>query len=155
MLYIKKNAEIRRADFLNQIVDKENAIHKRNRELKDMIDEHTKSLLYELSVIKSKHLKEMEIRMEEIDRCCTMMRSFEAHCTELISKGSASDICSSVDQLIVRADELEADHEALIGRPHQSIEVSFQATDLREILQKSNNFLGQIKGIILKILIQL
>ena len=115
-----------------------------------MIDEHTKSLLNQLSVIKSKHLKEMETGMEAIDRYITIFRSFETYCTELISKGSASDICSSVDQLMCRADELEIDHKAFIGRPHQSVEIAFQTKDLRKVLRKSNNFFGQIKGIFRK-----
>src|SRR5688572_8255675 len=78
MLSLRKNAEIRKADFLTEIIDKENAIHKRNQELKDMIDEQTKLLLDELFVIKSKRLKEMETGMEEIERYCTILRSFEA-----------------------------------------------------------------------------
>src|SRR6218665_670605 len=60
MLYLKKKEETRKADFLKEVVDKEKSIHKRNQELKDMIDEQTKSLLNELSVIKSKNLKDME-----------------------------------------------------------------------------------------------
>ena len=85
--------------------------------------------------------------MEEIDRCCTILKSFEAYCTELISKGSASDICSSVDELVIRVDELERDHEAFIGRPCQSSEVSLEITDLKEVLQKfSNNVVGRIQG---------
>src|SRR6218665_2451455 len=76
MLSLRKKAAIRKADFLQEIAAIENAIHKRNPELKDMIDKHTKSLLNELSVIKSKRLKEMETSMHEIDRCCTVFRSF-------------------------------------------------------------------------------
>src|SRR6218665_291927 len=146
---LRKSAETRKADFLKQIIDKENAIHKRNQELKDMIDDHTKLLLNELSAIKARNLKKMETEMQEIDRWCTLLRSFEVYCTELVTQGTAIDICSSVDQLIDRAGELERGHEAFICRPHQSVEISFQATDLREILQRSNNFLGLIKGITL------
>src|SRR5688572_26133873 len=112
-----------------------------------MIDRHTKSLVDELSVIKSNHLKEMETGMEEIDRYCTILKSFEAYCTELRLIGSASDICSSVDKLVIRGDELERDHEAFIGRPHQSVEVSFQATDLNEVFQNANsNLVGKVEG---------
>src|SRR6218665_3285571 len=125
-----KNAEIRKEDFLKEIVDTEKDIHKRNQELKDMIDEHTKLLLDELSVIKSKHLKEMETGMQAIDRVYRISTSFKRYCTELIASGTASDICSSVDQLIHRANELESDHDASIRRPDQSVKVSFQATGL-------------------------
>jgi len=147
MLLMRNNEEKRKVDFLKEIVEKEKEIHKRNQELKEMIDRQTKSLLDELSVIKSKHLKEMENQMEEIETCCTMLRSFEDYCTELRLKGSASDICSSVDQLIVRADELERDHEAFIGLPRKSVEVFFEATDLRKVLEKfNNNVVGNIQG---------
>src|SRR6218665_819553 len=60
MLFMRKDNEKQKEDFLKEIAEKENEIHKRNQELKDVIDRHTKSLLDELSVIKSKHLKEME-----------------------------------------------------------------------------------------------
>jgi len=59
--------------------------------------------LDELSAIKTQHLKEMETGIEEIDRSCTVLESFEAYCKELTLKGSASDICSSVDQITVRS----------------------------------------------------
>ena len=147
MLSLKEKAELRKAYFLKEIADKEEAIQRRNQELKDMIDEHTTSLLDQLFVIKSRHIKEMETEVQEIDRCCTILKSFEAYCAELVSEGSPSDICSSFDQLIDRTDELEKDHEAFTNRPHQSVEVAFQITDLGEVLQKSNNVVGQIKGI--------
>src|SRR6218665_1163935 len=147
MLAVRMNSELRKADFLEDIVDTENAIQKRNQELKDMIDEHTKLLLDELIVIKSKHLKEMETQMQEIDKYCTMLKSFEAYCTKLVSEGSPSDICSSVDQIIVRTGELGRELETFIGRPQRLVEVSFQATDLREAPRISSNVVGEIKGI--------
>src|SRR6218665_447232 len=59
MLFRRKN-EKRKADFLKVIAEKEKEIQKRNQDIKDMIDRQTKSLFDDLSVIKSKHLKEME-----------------------------------------------------------------------------------------------
>lgn len=85
--------------------------------------------------------------MEEIDRRRTMLRSFETYCNELTLKGSASVICRSVDELVVLADDLGKGQEEISRRPHKSIEVSFQAADLREVLKKFNsNLVGQIKG---------
>src|SRR6218665_2048997 len=147
MLLMRNSNEITRARLMEEIAGTEIKIHKRNQELKDLIDRHTKSLLDELSMIKSRHLKEMETSMEEIDRYCTIMKSFEAYCTELALKGSASDICSSVDKIIGRADDLKIDIEAFIGRPRQLEEVSFQATLLGDFLQNSNsNLVGNVKG---------
>jgi len=151
-LLLRNNNEKSKADFLKEIVEQEQKIHERNQELKDtidrdVIDRHTNSLLDELSMIKRKHLKEMETGMEEIYRHITILKSFESYCTEMISKGSASDICSSVDQLIVRADELGKEHEALIGRPRQSAGIYFQATDLGDVLQNTDsNCVGKIEG---------
>src|SRR6218665_376238 len=133
----------RKAEFLKQMIEKEAEIHKQQQELIDNIERHAQSLLEELSVIKSNHLKEMETEMEDIERCRAIIGSFEVYCTELILKGSASDICSSVDQIIGRAEELEKDHEAYIGHPHKSVEVSFQATNLNNA---STNLVGYVKG---------
>ena len=147
MLSFKQNARSRKADFLKKLSENEAAVIRRNDELKSMIDTHTQLLLEELSLIKSFHLKQMETEMEEIDMRCTILSSFEAICTELALKGSASDICSSVDELTVRAEELGKEKEAFIGRRHESIKVSFQATDLKDILQITNgNLLGKVEG---------
>src|SRR6218665_899072 len=143
--FMRKHNEKKHADFLKEIVEKEKEIRKRNQEIKDIIDRHTEIRLDELFVIKSKNLKEMENQKEEIERCRTILESFDVYCTELTLKGSASDICSSVDQIIVRADELERDHEAFFGRPHKSFEVFFQATDLADVLQNAgSNFVGKV-----------
>ena len=150
MLFMRKRNENRKSDFLKQIDVAGKEIIKRNQELKDMIDRHTKSLLDDLSVRKFKHLKEMETGKEEIERHCTIFESFEAYCSELTSKGSASDICSSVEELIARADDLEKDHESFIDRPQNSFEVSFHATNLGKVLQNANiNFVGEVEGNIL------
>src|SRR6218665_1812966 len=147
MLLMRNNNDKRKADLLKQISEKEKEIHKRNQELKQMIDRHTKLLVGELSVIKSKHFKELETRMEDIDRNCTILGSSEAYSTELTLNGSASDICSSVDELIAKADDLERDHKSFINRPRESIEVSFHATDLGDALQIANgNFVGNVQG---------
>src|SRR6218665_1565464 len=110
-----------------------------------MIDRHTRSLLRELSLIKSKHLNEIEIEMEEIDKYCTIFASFE-----LTARGSANDICSSVDQIIVRADDLERDHEDFIGRQHKSLKVFFYATtEFGHVLLSANgNFVGHLESTI-------
>ena len=147
MLVVKENIEKRKEDFLKEIVAKENAIHKRNLELKEMIDRDTKLLLDKLSAVKSNHLKTMEDEVEVTDRSFTTLKGFEDYCTELVSKGSASDICSSFDEIILRANGLEKDHEVFIGRPCKSVEVTFEVTDLKEVIQKfNNNVVGIIRG---------
>src|SRR6218665_2747329 len=150
MQLIRNKNGKRKAEFVKEIAEKEEEIHKRNQDLKAMIDRHTKALLEELSVLKSKNLKELETGQDEIDRYCTILGSFEAYCTELTLKGSASDICSSVDELIVRANDLERDNEAFIYRPHKSLKVLFHAADLGDVLlNPCNNFLGKLEGTVL------
>src|SRR6218665_2019357 len=150
MLVKRNNIVKRKADFLKQIFEEEMKIHERNFELKVMIDRHVQSLLDELSVIKSKHVNEIKTVMEDIDRNFTVLESFEAYCTELISKGSTSDICSSADDLMVRADDLERELESFFGRPIISVEVSFQVADLRNVSKNSNsNVVGYVEGIII------
>lgn len=147
MLSIRKITEERKAEFLQEIQEKEDRIHKRNLELKEMIDLSTNSLLDELSLIKSTHLKAMEMEMEEIERRCTIYRNFEFYCDELISHGSASDICDSLEKVIVRANDFKRSHEEFLGGPRQAVEVSFETTDIKETPQKFNtNVVGQIKG---------
>jgi len=147
MRVVKESIEKRKANFLHEIVEKENAIHKRNQELKAMIDRDTKLLFDKLSAVKSNQLKKMEDELEITDRSFTILKGFEEYCIELVSKGSPSDICSSYYELILRADGLEKDHEEFICRPHKSIEVSFKATDLREVVNKfNNNVVGIIHG---------
>src|SRR6218665_277732 len=148
MFVMRESIENRKEDLLMEIVAKENAIHKRNQELKEMIDRDTKLLLDELSAVKLNQLKKMEDDLEITDRSFTILKGFKDYCTELVSKGSASDICSSYDELVLRADGLEKDHEEFIGRPHKSVEVTFKATDLRDVLQEfDNNIVGIIQGI--------
>src|SRR5688572_20673920 len=90
--------------------------------LKKMIEEHTKSLLSSLEDIKNRHSKEIQTEEDELDRRLSILESFSRYCDELRSKGSASDVCRSKDELLRRADELEEDHETYIMRPRVSFD---------------------------------
>lgn len=116
-----------------------------------MIDRDTNLLLDELSAVKSNQLKIMEDEVKITDRGFTILKGFEVYCTELVSKGSASDICSSFDELIHRTDWLEKDHKAFIGRSRKSVKVSFKTTIMFwEVIQKFNsNVVGIIRGNVL------
>ena len=100
----------------------------------------------ELSQIKQKQIKNFASETEDLDRICAVFNSFETYCTGLVSKGSASDVCGCVDELHARSDELEEDHKAFIGRPFQTTEVSFKASELQGLQNNSsNNIMGQIE----------
>src|SRR6218665_520587 len=119
----------------------EGEIWQRNLELREMRDNHTSTLLEELSLMKLKHVKDCENEKEEIDCIHNMLKSFETYCTELISKGSAGDVCSCMGDLISRSNELEKDHEAFTRRPYRTVEFSFTAGTISE-----ENVIGRIQG---------
>lgn len=145
-----KDMQHRKKNVVLKLKEIESEIREKHLELKKLIDNHTKSLMEELSLIKTKQFKDCENEEEEIDRIHTIFRSFETYCTEVRSKGSSFDICSCVDQLMTRANELEKDHETFIGRLYRSSEVSFKPADCNEVLNSSSsNVVGQIQGTIL------
>lgn len=148
-LSLRKNADINQEDFLKEMVDQEKAIRKRNQELKDIIDKHTQSLLDELSVNKARNMQEMEAGMKEIDRHCTALRRFEANLTELMSYGSAGDICSSFNELNVRTDELVTGHKALIGL-HSNLSKRPKRADIEVVQTFNSNVIRDIQGDIIQ-----
>ena len=134
-------------DFLKKMAEREKEILRRSEELKELIDEHTKSLLSSLDEIKNQHLKDMQTEEDELDRRFTVLESYSRYCDELRSKGSAGDVCRNKDELLRRADELEEDHETYAMRPLVSFDVAFQATDLNSLLNTTNgNIIGIVKG---------
>src|SRR6218665_2028585 len=152
MLSIGRKAEQRAREVLLRFAGTEEKIRQKNGELKEMIDSHTNSLLDQLSLAKQKHMKDSAIDKEEIERMHAIFKSAETYCTELSSKGSASDICDCVDEMVTRANELEKDHKKFIFRPYQKSEVFYKATYLGRLLSNSgNNIVGQIQGKILSL----
>lgn len=74
------------------------------------------------------------------------LNSFETYCAELISKGSTTDICSCVDELITTANELMKDHQAFVGRPFHMTQVTLKRAELSELLSQANsNIVGRIE----------
>lgn len=139
----RSNLQKVKETFLQVISDRKVAILKRDQELKILIEEHKNLVLKELLDIRDKHVKEMDERIEEADRFCTIYQSFEAYCNEIESKGSPSDVCSNVDEINRRGGELDKDHEAYIGRPCPTVDVVFKVTELDNFLETAKNFVGQ------------
>src|SRR6218665_3063701 len=133
--------------LLKKIAETEKAILQRSHELKEMIDKQTKSLLSSLDEIKNRRLKEIEASKDELDRNLVIMESFKRYCDELVSKGSASDVCRGKDELLRRAEVIEEDHETYIMRPRVSWGVTFSTTDISNGLQStSGNMVGSLEG---------
>lgn len=143
----KSSTEKTREEFLRKIDNTERAITERHEELKFLINQHFKHVMDELNKIKKAQLKEIANDLDEIERTGVALNSFEAYCTELRSKGSASDICGFYDELCHRAEELERDQEAFLNRLCSSIEVSLEVSDFEIPIDIStHNIIGRIRG---------
>src|SRR6218665_2717596 len=70
-------------DFLKKMAEREKEILRRSEELKELIDEHTKSLLSSLDEIKNQHLKDMQTEEDELDRRFTVLQSYARYWDEL------------------------------------------------------------------------
>src|SRR6218665_2016485 len=146
-LLAKKEKSESKDALLTKIAEREKEILQRSNELKEMIDEHAKSLLSSLDKMKNRRLKEMQAREDELDRHLIIVESFKRYCDELISKGSASDVCRSKDELLLRAEVIEEDHETYIMRPCVSWDVAFSTTDISNVLKSTNgNMVGSLEG---------
>ena len=110
-LLAKKEKSESKDALLTKIAEREKEILQRSNELKEMIDQHAKGLLSTLDEIKTRRLKEIQAREEEMDRQLIIVESFKRYCDELISKGSASDVSRSKDELLQIAEVIEEDHE--------------------------------------------
>ena len=60
----------------------------------------------ELNAFKDKHLKEIEMRKDEVDHQLVITESYSRYCQEMKDKGSACDISLVANDLHVRAEEL-------------------------------------------------
>src|SRR6218665_1465710 len=146
-LLAKKEKSKGKEDFLTRIAERENEILQRSNVLKEMIDEHAKSLLSSLDDMKNRRLNVMEAIEDNLDRHLIIVESFKRYCNKLISKGSASDICRGKDELLLRAEVIEEDNETYIMRPRVSWDVAFSTTDISNFLKSTNgNMVGSLKG---------
>src|SRR6218665_2289953 len=146
-LLAKKEKMESKEDFLTKIAVREKAILERRNELKEMIDQHAKLLLSSLDEIKNRRLKEIQAREDELDIQIMIVESSKRYCDELSLNGSASDVCRGKDEILLRAEVIEEDHEIYIMRPRVSYDVAFLATDLSNFFKSTNgNMVGVLEG---------
>ena len=60
----------------------------------------------ELNTIKTKRLKEIECKRDELERRCMVAESFKKYCEEMKEKGTACDISRAANDLHTRSAEL-------------------------------------------------
>jgi hypothetical protein len=140
----KETTDKKKDEFLQQIKIVKRKIFERSDELRRIIDRDSNLLLAELEIITSSHLKDMQIRDEEIQRYLTMIASLKAYGKEILSVGSASDICRSLDQFRTRTKEVRATVEEEPFCEVVCRSVSFQSTEFQENLER--NILGKLEG---------
>ena len=146
-LLARKDKSESKEVLLTNIGEREQEILQRSDELKKMIDQHTKLLISTLDEIKDRRLKALQARDDELDRHILIEESLKRYCDELVSKGSAGDVCRNKDELLRRAGVIEEDHESYMMRPRVSCDVAFAPSDLNKFLQNTNgSMIGSLKG---------
>lgn len=141
--------EQRRQNAISKLAQTESEIRRRNVELKEIVDKHAASLLDELSVIKEKQSKHFEVEKEEVEILRFILDGYEDYCNQLISTGSASQVCGCVNDVIKRVDDMGKGCKEFLNRPFSLINVSFEATDLETLCPLSScNILGRIQGLV-------
>lgn len=147
LLLRERSIDQRKKEFVAELMKMECEIQKRYEELRDMVDKHTSSLLEEIKLLKHTQFTKFQMEKEEIEHFRIIFKSFESYSTELCSKGSASDVFGCFHDLLRRAEELHKDHDEYLGRPRESIKVSFKATDTRALPDTTDkNIVGKIKS---------
>lgn len=141
----QQELEIEKKELLEQLLRTEKTIIDRATTLKKLVEEHAKCLLDELAAVKTKHLKEIETKLEEIGSYLAALKNFQTYCTEMKSNGAPSDICCSANDLRARGEDLRGMRTTQIPLQTSSIHFSFAASKLEETL-KIENIVGSIKG---------
>jgi len=100
--------EKEKEDLEEQVTRRENEISRFAEQLKKMIDSHRQSMMYELSVMKQKRLKEIESLHGGMERQLMSMESYKKYVEEVKRKRSAADIARTAGGLHDRAEELLA-----------------------------------------------
>lgn len=142
-----KEAEVMqqaKSDFLAEFSTAENAIVKREEQLKELLQQQTKSLLNELALLKTKRLKEVDTEIEEIDRNITIMDSYETYSLNVAERGSSFDICHEVHELHSRSAQLENVQKSRVKRNLNSQKGLFQPTILDNFLIQNNSIVGKL-----------
>lgn len=133
----KLDMERRRKEFLTKTTKLEDGIQLKSQQLKMLIDQHTREILEEISLLKNLHEKKMETEIEEFGKEMETFKSIENLCAELKAKGSASEVFEFTDELIRRTEELEIHHQEYFHRATTSVELEFTDSDPGELFSSN------------------
>jgi len=122
--------EANKTDFLKQIKDAETGVRETAEKLMSSVENHKQKLLTELDEIRKNRVKEIEVLVEHATQQKAMMASFEKYISEIMSKGTASDIARQANSLSAKVGQLKhSDETDKMVKQLGSMEVSFQASD--------------------------
>ena len=127
-----KQLDTEQTQFINQVNAAEDEVCKEAERLKQLIEQHKKTLLEQLSEVKKNRQKEIETVRLELTQNVAMVESFKRYVKEIIGKGTASDVAHISSCLRARFTELlsfDKSQESVdeLG----STEVSFMTSDMK------------------------
>jgi len=129
--------------FAERVMKVESEICDRANRLKAMIDDEEQKLLTDLYEIKVNHEKQMDNLAEEITQGKSLVESLNKYCTELVKKGTASDVIFEANNLHRRTEELgnsEIFEDAL--KNCSDLDVSIRPQCI--LLDGTTRFLGEV-----------
>ena len=104
---VLENIDENEKKFCNSVAVMEKQICERAEKLKQLIENHKKSLLDQLSIAKDRQLKQTANVRDEIERHQIVLENFIRYSTEVKQKGTAGDIAKLARELNARAEELQ------------------------------------------------
>lgn len=133
--------------FESQVELAESTIVKGRRELIEIIDKYTETLLHELILIRQEWFKKFHNEKEDMESHKRNIQRLESNMNEMLSDVSKE---RNLDMNDMRSENeaLHASHIRLIQRHIHTIQVSFEASHLEDFL-KAENCVGALKGIAL------
>ena len=135
-----KDLEKKKSNNLKMFAKLELNVSVKVEEMKKQLDESTKQLLDELTVLQDKRIEEIECKQEEINQYKCNLENLQKYVGEVKTKGSVKDICISFNSLNSRTSELE-EEQGSVTLDQCNVSVCFN--DLKP-KRGSDNILGKI-----------
>lgn len=133
-------------DFESHLELAENAIVKGRRELIEIIDKCTETLLHELILIRQEWLKKFHNEKEDLESHKINIQRLESNMNELLS-GDSKECNLGISDMRRENEDLHTSHIRRIQSHIHTIQVSFVASHLEDFL-KAENCVGALKGIL-------
>jgi len=101
-----ESLENEKNDLTEQVANVEMEVIDKAEQLKQLIDVYKEKLINDLSLVKRKRTKEIEIVRNEVEKQLLSMESYKKYVDEVRQKGTACDVARAASGLHDRADEL-------------------------------------------------